>query len=76
MSEKQEQRSKDSKNIRGLTTDQRIIMEGLYIYKKAQKQMEHEAAIVGPIAYENTINRQIESTEKRKTLQCPKYLKK
>ena len=47
-------------------------MEGLYMQKKEQKQVEREDTMVGLIAHENAISLKIESEERRATLQFPK----
>jgi len=70
---KEHDRSSDQQSNHGFSTDQRIIIEGLLVQKKIQKQQEIESSMVALIAYDRSIARQIESAERRAGLRCNPY---
>ena len=75
LGERGKKRNVIATNERGFTTDQRISMESLFMQKKAQKQLEREATMVGLIAHENAISRQVEAAERRAAIRCKVYKK-
>ena len=70
---KNEVRSNDTVNERGYTVDQRISYESLKLQKQAQVHVQDERTMIGLVAIENSLCKQVESAERRATVRCKEY---
>lgn len=57
LEEKELDQALDPNSLRGFSTDQRIIIEGLILQQKIQKQKDKESSMVASVAHERAISR-------------------